>query len=271
MALRNQLLVKGMAEKIAALKLDEKEMETVADVCLARRAKMRRRFCAVFVGCEGRAKNAAKYLEHAINIYSFNDLDSLVKTARARLGGDESQQLALLKSIQDGAARRGIALSANVRSWATELIGKVLSAEVPVTEPAWAAVTLDDKPNEANPWVVQNRASADGKTDAFLCSLPLGETLTGIYRSASFDLPAKLSFYMAGHNGLPPKVHPPKNFIRLRDAKTNDLLMEAIPAAQRYGSKIRLGSGEIRGKEGRDRTGRWRHGGCVCVASRWAV
>ncbi|HLX61644.1 MAG TPA: PVC-type heme-binding CxxCH protein [Planctomycetota bacterium] len=230
MALRNHLLVKGMAEKIAALNLSEKEMEIVSDVCLGAASEESAAILVRYLSAEKTPPaNAAKFLEHAIKYLPFNEIDALVAMARSRFGGDESQQLALLKSIQDGAARRGMALSAPVRAWAVELLSKVLGAETPVNDIAWTALTLDGKANAANPWVPQNRVSADGKSDEFLSSLPLGEKLTGVYRSKTFDVPAKLEFYMAGHNGQPPKVHPPKNFIRLRDAATNELLMEAIP------------------------------------------
>ncbi len=77
--------------------------------------------------------------------------------------------------------------------------------------------------------MAQSRISQDGATDTFLSSLPRGETLIGIYRSKTFAVPERLSFFMAGHNGHGSATPAPKNFIRLRDAATNEQLMEATP------------------------------------------
>src|SRR5256885_14876153 len=72
--------------------------------------------------------------------------------------------------------------------------------------------------NPANPWFVQKRVSADGdKSSSFLCSLPPGaESLTGVLRSKPFTIPAKLSFFLAGHDGYPDKPPQKKNVVRLR-------------------------------------------------------
>ena len=230
MALRNQLLLKGIYEKISALNLDEKELQTVADVALGAPSEDAAAILVKYLSVAKDApKDSAKYFEHAMKYLPFNELDALVASARARFAGNIGEQLPLLKSIQDGAARRGIPLSPAVRAWAAETVAKALSHEPENKEQTWTALALDGSPNAANPWVSQNRISSDGKSDTFLSSLPLGEKLTGMYRSKPFVVPAKLSFYSAGHNGIPPQVHPPKNFIRLRDAETKELLMEALP------------------------------------------
>ena len=230
MALRNQLMLKGIYEKISALNLDEKELQTVADVGLGAPSEDAAAILVKYLAVAKDApKDSGKYFEHAMKYLPFNELDALVASARARFAGNVGEQLPLLKSIQDGAARRGIPLSPAVRAWAAETVGKALSLDGESKEQTWTALALDGSPNAANPWVAQARICSDGKSDTFLSSLPLGEKLTGIFRSKTFDVPAKLSFYSAGHNGVPPQVHPPKNFIRLRDAETKELLMEALP------------------------------------------
>jgi putative heme-binding domain-containing protein len=59
--------------------------------------------------------------------------------------------------------------------------------------------------------------------------LPKGEQRTGIYRSAAFELPAKLSFWCAGHSGFPDKPLNDGNYVRLRDATTHVVLAESRP------------------------------------------
>ncbi|MEP6664297.1 MAG: c-type cytochrome [Verrucomicrobiota bacterium] len=62
------------------------------------------------------------------------------------------------------------------------------------------------------------------------CSLPPGgESLTGILRSKSFIIPAKLSFWMAGHDGFPDKPAQKKNLIQLRDAQSKKVLTLSYP------------------------------------------
>ncbi len=252
MALRNQLLSTGIYEKIVALNLDEKDMQVLADVALGAASEDA---AAVLVKVLSTAKvapaDAAKYFEHAMKFLPFNELDGLAASARARYGSDMGQQLALLKSIQDGAARRGIELSPNLRAWAAETIGNVLTPNGEVTESFWTALALDGAtPNPANPWVAQQRVSSDQKMAAFLCSLPLGEKLTGIYRSKPFDIPAHLSFYIAGHNGAPGKVHEPKNFVRLRDVATKGVLFEALPPRNDTAQKLEFDLAQHAGKKG---------------------
>src|SRR5437667_453788 len=58
---------------------------------------------------------------------------------------------------------------------------------------------------------------------------PGGEKLTGILRSKPFIIPEKLSFFMAGHDGSPDKPPRKKNLVRLRDARTQEVLARSAP------------------------------------------
>jgi hypothetical protein len=82
-----------------------------------------------------------------------------------------------------------------------------------------------------NPWFLETRPSADGdKASQFISSLsPGGEKLTGILRSRQFNIPARLSFFMAGHDGSPDKPPRKKNLVRLRDAATQQVLAHSAP------------------------------------------
>jgi putative heme-binding domain-containing protein len=78
--------------------------------------------------------------------------------------------------------------------------------------------------------VLERRPSADGNPDAlFLSSLARGEQLTGVLRSPTFTVPAELRFHLAGHVGFPDRRVVEKNFVRLRDAQTHQILAEATP------------------------------------------
>ena len=98
---------------------------------------------------------------------------------------------------------------------------------------------------------VQPRPFADGLNGALLhSSFPPGETATGILRSDAFDLPPKLSFFIAGHNGFPNKPATPNNLIRLRDAETHAILHEALPPRNDTAQPVEWDLNEFQGRRG---------------------
>ena len=144
-------------------------------------------------------------------------MDSLAAFTRAKFADDLDFQLALFKSVQQGTEQRGAALGAGVHDWGAELAQRLLdSADAKALD--WSNTPVEGVANPANPWFVQKRVSADGdKSSSFLCSLlPGGESLMGILRSKPFVIPAKLSFFLAGHDGYPDKPPQKKNVVRLR-------------------------------------------------------
>ena len=93
---------------------------------------------------------------------------------------------------------------------------------------SWVNYPLEGHAPSVNPWSIQERKSADGAAlQPFISSLPGGETATGRLRSKKFTVPEKLSFFMAGHDGLPKTPAQKKNAVRLYDAGTSALLAEA--------------------------------------------
>ena len=151
MALRNQLMLKGISEKLVAMKLDASALQALADSAAAAQSEDA---AAVLVRHLASANEppaiAAKYFEHAMKYLPFNELDALVASARARFGADAVQQVALLKAIQDGASQRGIALSPTVRAWAVETISTILVPNTDTRETVWTALALDGTtPNAA--------------------------------------------------------------------------------------------------------------------------
>ncbi|MDX1945819.1 MAG: c-type cytochrome [Pirellulaceae bacterium] len=113
--------------------------------------------------------------------------------------------------------------------WATEVCGKHLKPDAAAAI-GWSAHPLPGSAPSESPWTIQPRNLA-GESTPTLCysSLPLAETRTGIYRSGTFAIPEKLSFWCAGHSGLLNQPISDKNWVRLRDAKTGDVLAEIQP------------------------------------------
>ncbi|MST95264.1 MAG: c-type cytochrome [Pedosphaera sp.] len=192
-----------------------------------------------------------RYLKHAVRFAPEKDLDTLARFTRTKFATDLDAQTAYFKSIQDGAAQRGLALSGGVHDWGTELATKLLAppATAPVTDPVWVNTPLDAAPT-ASPWKFEERPSADGPPAPLMSSFPLGEALTGTLRSSAFALPAKLSFHLAGHDGPPTKPAQKKNVVRLRDATTKVVLREAWPARSDTAQKISWSLAEFAGQRG---------------------
>jgi putative heme-binding domain-containing protein len=169
---------------------------------------------------------AAKQLRHAARFLPQNRIDDLAELAQDKFRDDVDLQSALFKSVQDGLNQRGVALSSRMKSWGGTLAGDLLSS-AQRNDPGWISSPVESNPGSANPWAVQRRKSSDGKDADFLCTLPAGESLTGLLRSKTFAAPAKLSFWMAGHDGYPDKPLQKKNFVQLRNANSLEVLMTA--------------------------------------------
>jgi len=68
---------------------------------------------------------------------------------------------------------------------------------------------------------------------------PGGEKLTGTIRSRTFELPATLSFWLAGHRGMPNTPAHDKNLVRLVNATTGEELQRAYPPRNDVAQQIR--------------------------------
>ena len=170
-----------------------------------------------------------RYLQYAARYAPPEGTDELARFTRRKFAGDTEFQLNLIKSIHAGFQQRGMHANQALKNWGVALAQTLLSASLGDSL-SWSYAPLPGGGDKRNPWVLQKRASADGdKTSVFFCSLPRGERLTGAYRSGSFEIPSRLSFYLAGHVGKPGKPSNSKNFIRLRDSKTVKVLIQTTP------------------------------------------
>ncbi|QDV24275.1 PVC-type heme-binding CxxCH protein [Aureliella helgolandensis] len=78
-------------------------------------------------------------------------------------------------------------------------------------------------------WPPQERPAADGQLSPLRSSFVLGEAYTGAIRTEPFACPSVLEFWIAGHNGTPSEPDQKLNRVRLRQAGTEEILMQAFP------------------------------------------
>ena len=227
MALRNQLIPPANLSRLQ--NLTEADSRALADVPVAVSSEAAGAFLLAHCRQYSEPRETlTRYLRHAARFLPAGEIDSLATFARDKFGDAVDQQFALFKSVQDGLAQRGVAPSAQFREWGAALAAQLL-AVARETAGGWYNSPVLGLKISANPWSLQQRASADGdKNSPFFSSLPAGETLTGVLRSIPFTVPAELQFFMAGHDGYPDKPAQQKNGIRLR-AENGAILAEAQP------------------------------------------
>jgi putative heme-binding domain-containing protein len=226
-ALRDQLRKDAVFTKVLADSWTEQERRGIADVAISITNSAAASFLLSHLQKYSEPRDVtAKMLQHAARYLPEHLVDDLASFVREKFEDDIDFQWALFKPILDGIAQRGIAPSFRMKVWGNRL-ADALIASVRRVETDWVALAVEGAPNNPNPWVVQNRKCADGKNADFLCTLPSGEGATGILRSKNFTASAKLTFWMAGHDGYPDKPLQKKNFVQLRDADSHDVLTNA--------------------------------------------
>jgi putative heme-binding domain-containing protein len=250
MALRNQLRVEGAFATLPK-DLSEADSRAIADVAIA--VPFPDAGALLLHHVEQFAEppeTLGKYLRHIAKYLPTDGVDRLIQLARRQFADDLDTQLTMFKSVQEGVAQRGIALSAPAKSWGEEIAVALLKP------PADSAMTWRNTPIEGmketkSPWIVQKRPCADGKSDRFLSSLPpAGEHLTGTLRSTVFAIPTQLTFWVAGHDGPPDKGPQGKNSIRLRAADDHAVIMQASPPRNDTAQKITWDLSAHSGKQG---------------------
>jgi putative heme-binding domain-containing protein len=181
---------------------------------------------------------AVKLLKHATKFASSATVtDEAVSQIRKLMPDELEEQLQLFQTIQQTAEERGQPITPGVRDWGQYLVTEALretSAE------GWSFHPAPNNPSPSpNPWQIQHRASADGNADAlFWSSNSIGETLTGVVRSPNFVIPAKLTFFLAGHDGYPNGNGLPRSLMRLRSTDGSRVLAETLPPRNDTAQKV---------------------------------
>ncbi|HVW02461.1 MAG TPA: c-type cytochrome, partial [Planctomycetaceae bacterium] len=250
-SIRDQLLDPAVFESVRKQPVDEADARALAEIANAIQTQAAGAYLIDHVQkfTEPRPE-LVKYLQHAARLAPETSIASLARFVQEKFADDADLQMELLQSIITGLDQRGSAPGDALRSWGTVLVSRVLD-DNRTDALGWTNIPMAGKPRQEDPWVIQQRVSADGdKNSLFYGSLPRGEQLTGTYRSDSFELPAKLSFWCAGHIGFPNKPVVDKNYIRLRDATTSELLAESRPPRNDTAQKFEWDLSKHAGKRG---------------------
>jgi putative heme-binding domain-containing protein len=239
LAIREQLKALPSADSIDKLKLNPNQIEDLVPVCLAVNSPVAAAILLRQIeGGNVSGEQLTQYIQHIAKNASGDVVDRLAPVAKKQSAGDLSQQARIVLGIHAGLATRNEQPSLALSQWAQELSKQLLAVKAGEVL-AWKAAAVEGAPASPQPWVVQERVSQDGNPDAkFFCSLPRGETLTGIYRSNEFTVPEKFTFWCAGHDGFPPGKPQGKNRIVLRDVETKGVIKEARPPRNDVARKI---------------------------------
>ena len=248
-ALRDQLLQNGIASQLLATKLSQQDERELAESAVGAQSPDAAAVLLHHV-THGTDKPQAvtKYLKVIARYVPADQIEQLATFVQSRFGDDLDLQRSLFEAVQQGLSERGVSPGQAVRAWGTTLASKLFAkaSEADV----WTYQPVPGMPESKNPWGVQIRKSIDGDTTSpFLSSLPFGETLTGTARSRPFTAPKLLTFYMAGHNGQTGRPPTTKNLVRVRDAKTNQILAFAVPPRNDVARKVTLDLSQYEGKQ----------------------
>ncbi|MFV0444107.1 MAG: PVC-type heme-binding CxxCH protein [Planctomycetaceae bacterium] len=188
---------------------------------------------------------------HIARYGNATQLDGLIHLlAFGRDNGSIAATLVDFRSVQSGLSLRGDAANPAFLHWG-RLLAKTLLDSAKERQLGWTAIAYGPQARSESAFGLQTRRFADGQQGALLhSSFPLGETGTGILRSDVFELPEKLSFFIAGHNGLPSKPATPNNLVRLYDADKRMVLFEALPPRNDTAQRVEWDLSPYRGQRG---------------------
>ena len=251
LALRNQLNEPGIAEQLPRPDWTPADSARLVDVAAGATspgatALLVRQMSAV----HGALATFANGFRHVGRYGDDAQCDQLSQVAQKQFPGDDVAQLQLFKALLDGVAQRQGKPAEGLRAWGAGLATRLLSQKAQSLA-GWTQSPLS--PDEAptrGAWTVEQRRSADGAIAPFLSTLPLGETGTGIIRSAEFSIPTSLTFYIAGHNGAPGKGHTIKNLVRLCDSADHAVLAEAPAPRNDVAQKVTWDLSKFAGRRG---------------------
>ena len=164
-----------------------------------------------------------EYFRHIVRYIPAEKLPQIIQLAREKLVSDFDLQIEIIKAVIQGYQQKGLAFDSTLNEWANYLT-RTLLATVSKEQLQWVNLPRSEGDN-SNPWVLQQRKSADSDLMfPFLSSLPSGERSTGRLRSQEFTIPSMLEFYVAGHSGFPKKPDRGLNYIQLRRAKDHSVI-----------------------------------------------
>ena len=223
MAIRNNLRAPGMFDQLGWLRPDQ--VPTIAQIALAIESPEAAAFILDHIDALSADKAAlTKCLRHAVRFASSPDVGPLAKLMQEQFADDLDLQLELYESIRQGLEQRGRPIDGPARQWGESLVVRVLQQNIAQSD--WTSAPLDSTSAVVTPWAYEDRRVSGGQAK-LLSTFPGGEQTTCVLKSKPFVIPAKLEFFLAGHNGSPDTTPTNKNVARLRAADTNEVLTEA--------------------------------------------
>ncbi|MBL6765734.1 MAG: c-type cytochrome [Verrucomicrobiae bacterium] len=226
-SLRNQLATGGEPAFDEAAKWSDDRRAVIRDIAVAVNTPAAAAFLlnenpGNFTDMSLRARAWKHIAKHAPQ----SRLTELVTTLRKEEPDQPDTQIDLIQTIRAARPQPDKTLAAELKGWADQIAAQLLS-KAALENTVWGNLPPDTLKNNENPWTLQERKSQDGVTTHLLSSHPLGERLRGRLRSKTFDLPARLSFFLCGHDGVPGKEARNRNLVRLRLAASDRILHEA--------------------------------------------
>lgn len=249
-ALRNQMREVGAFEKINSTKLESSVIVSVLpQIALSVQSEDAAEYLLDKLGTVGGEMEEEKVISHIVRNVKLDRVKDLISRLREQSHRAPVKQAKVLSGIHKGILQRGGAIDPTLKEWAIQLAAHLLTA--PVSKSNWTNTPLSDpKMLPDNPWGFQNRKFQGGKEGKVLSSLGKKEEFTGVLRSQSFEIPEKLSFYLCGHDGHRSKPLAKKNFLRLRDAESDQILKEVPPPRNDIARKYTWELKELKGRKG---------------------
>lgn len=233
-AIRDQLRPAASIDQIANVKLDREALAKVVEIALAVPSEAAAWFTFEYIRQHDVAQEMVeRCLQHVARYVSHKRLDEVATFVQQKFPTDIARQAVLFQSLFEGMSQRAAKLSADsaLGKWGAQLATTLLDPQRPKVAP-WEnrAVPGLVNPAAASPWGVTHRSSTDGNSHArYFDSIANGEHLTGVLTSAPFTIPAKLSYWMCGHNGVPGTNPPPVNHVRLRLVESGEVVAQEFP------------------------------------------
>lgn len=244
-ALKAQLQEPAAFDSLATAPLSREQRIALSQIALAVPTPAAAQFLIAAIQ-DGLADNLQlrAQLTHVASNAPESSIDGVVELVRSRAGDDVDFQIELIQLLQQQLVQRGVPRNSNVDAWGRQLAEELLLS-IDDESRTWSDVS------GRGPWGLERRNCDDGQQDVlFLSSLPGGERATGTTRSASFDLPEKLSFFVCGHLGFPNAKADERNAVRLRLDGTNEVVRSVLPPRIDLAKRVEWDLAEFAGKRG---------------------
>ena len=239
-ALRDQLRDPAVARSLLTLKFSPKERKQLVEFA-ATAPSGPAALLVIDEALHGKLRDELliKSLPLGAKYLDLPRVDALIENIKARFPTDSTQQISLFRSLADGLSERGLPLTDRLRSALTDLISAALSAG-PAAE--WYDAPLPGNQATRSPWGPQQRTYRDGDNSTPMMSslAQHDERLGGTLHSPAFVLPARISFWMCGHNGPPDEPDRKLNYCAARNrGRHRDRTL--LSAAQRRRPTLHVG------------------------------